>query len=291
MDGTVAIAVTALTKEYRLNWRGGRLRALHGVTWSLPRGEIGGLLGPNGCGKSTSLKIILGLTRPTSGSCRVGGGDTGERATRRRIGYLPQGAQFQGFLTGEEVVRLHARLAGVPAKQREERVGAVLDWVGLGPAVRRPVGTYSTGMLRRVGLAQALVHDPDVVVLDEPMAGLDPRGIVELMTLLRDLRTRGKTVLLTSHLLPQVQQLCDRVVLLDRGRVVASGPVAELVGAAPRTALVVDPLPATALPDMQAWLAAQGSRLHRMEPVGISLDEVYLERTRVPGGEPPGGAR
>jgi ABC-2 type transport system ATP-binding protein len=204
-----AVEIRGLTKDFPLNLGGVRLRAVDDLTLEIPRGCVHGLLGPNGSGKSTTIKMLLGLLRPTRGTCRVLGHDCDDATTRARIGYLPESPDFHRFLTGRELVRYYARLCGVAKTGREARIAEMLDWVGLSAAGDRRVGTYSKGMLQRVGLAQALVHDPEFVILDEPTAGVDPVGSAEIVALIRKLKQAGKTVLVTSHLLAQAEEIGD----------------------------------------------------------------------------------
>lgn len=282
-----ALELVGLRKEFRIGWRARPFRAVDDISLRIETGEVFGLLGPNGCGKSTTIKLILGLMRPTAGSCRVFGLDAGKQEARRLLGFLPEPTRFHSHLTGEELVWLHARLSGLAQGQRLRRVEHVLELAGLGAAAQRRVAHYSTGMLRRIGLAQALVHDPRLLILDEPTAGVDPRGAEEIVAMIRRLKAVGKTVLLTSHVLGQVEDVFDRVALLDRGRVMLEGGVRELVGGSERQALVVDRLPETEHESLRVWLAERGCSLHGIEVQRRRLEELLTVKPQ--GGQRAGG--
>ena len=217
-------------KDFAVGLRGLRLRAVDHVSLAVRPGEVFGLLGPNGSGKSTTIKLLLGLLEPTAGECTIFGAPSGKVEARRDVGYLPEAPNFYRFLTGRELVTFYGRMCGLAGAALRERVDEVIALVGLAGAADRRVGTYSKGMLQRIGLAQALVHDPRLLILDEPTAGVDPVGSAEISELILALKARGKTVLITSHLLGQIEELCDRVAILDRGRLVAEGRVADLAG-------------------------------------------------------------
>ncbi len=227
-----AVELRGLVKDFPIGLRGVKLRAVDKLDLRVEAGQVFGLLGPNGSGKSTTIKIILGLLEPTQGSAAVFGLPPGEIASRVDVGYLPESPNFYRHLTGRELVRFYARICGLGGDSLAARVHEVVTLVGLNEASDRRVGTYSKGMLQRIGLAQALVHDPRLVILDEPTAGVDPIGSAEISELILQLKARGKTVLITSHLLGQIEEICDRVAILDRGRLMLEGAVSELVGAA-----------------------------------------------------------
>jgi len=282
-----AIEITGLTKDFSLNLRGIKLRAVENLTLAVPEGQVFGLLGPNGSGKSTTIKIILGLLEPTAGECKVFGVPSGRVDSRLNVGYLPEAPYFYRYLSGTELVRFYGRICGVPRKRLDERVREVIDWVGLSGAAHRRVGTYSKGMLQRIGLAQALVHDPRLIILDEPTAGVDPVGSAEISELILKLKTQGKTVLITSHLLAQIEDICDRVAILDRGKLILEGAVNELVGLSNRQALIVDSLPAAELEELRGWLSARGHALNAVEQPRTRLDQLFLSKVSRPqkGGE------
>jgi ABC-2 type transport system ATP-binding protein len=285
MSPTAAIDLQGLTKEYVLGWKRARLRVLRGVQWRVPHGCVYGLLGPNGCGKSTTLRLILGLLRPTSGRCEVLGGSPDDPSVRRRIGYMPDSPLAFRDLSGWELVRMQATLAGVPRGDCDERARSALERVGAGEWARRRIDRLSTGMRRRVALAQALVHDPDLLVLDEPTAGVDPRGVEDMLALIRRLKRDGKTVVVTSHLLDQVAQVCDRVALMDRGRVVWDGELERLAVENTRRTLVVDALSETEESALRQWLGERGKVLHGVDPCR-DLHAKYLAAMRPEEREP-----
>ncbi|PAW65815.1 MAG: ABC transporter ATP-binding protein [Opitutia bacterium Tous-C1TDCM] len=275
-----AIELRGLVKDFAVGLRGVKLRAVDHVDLRVEAGTIYGLLGPNGSGKSTTIKLLLGLLEPTAGTCAVFGVPSTDVAARAAVGYLPEAPYFYRHLTGRELVRFYGRLSGLGGRDLEARSGEVLATVGMVEAADRRVGTYSKGMLQRIGLAQALVHDPQLLILDEPTAGVDPVGSAAMAELILGLKARGKTVLITSHLLGQIEDLCDRVAMLDRGRLVLEGAVRDLVGRPDRQALVVDALPEAELAELKAWLAAKGRRLEAVETPRSRLDRVFLDRVQ-----------
>jgi len=223
-----AISVQDLTKHYR-NPQGGDRAALQGLTLEVPPGEIYGFLGPNGAGKTTMIKLLIGLIAPTVGGGTILGHPLGSVDARRRLGFLPESPYFYEYLRGEELVHYYGRLFGLPDGVRRQRVENLLTLVGLWEHRRLSVRKYSRGMLQRLGLAQALINDPDLVILDEPAGGLDPIGRREMRDILLHLRERGKTVFLSSHILAEVETVCDRVAILHQGRLVAVGRIGELL--------------------------------------------------------------
>jgi ABC-2 type transport system ATP-binding protein len=245
-----AIDTHALRKEF------GRTVAVNGLTLQVPRGEIFGFLGPNGAGKSTSIKMLLGLVHPTSGEGFLLGTPIGDVDTRRRVGFLPEDFRFYDWLSATELVTLHARLAGMPRDRIPSRVDEVLDLVGLAPHRERRVRTFSKGMLQRVGLAQALVHEPDVIFLDEPTSGLDPIGRRMVRDILRAQRDRGATVFLNSHLLGEIEITCDRVVFIKEGQVVATQQLGDESRSEARVRIRAERLSADATAALASWCAA-----------------------------------
>ena len=283
-----AISIKGLTKDFAVTLRGVKLRAVDSLNLEVAEGQVYGLLGPNGSGKSTTIKIILGLLDATVGDVRVFGVPSGRVEARRNVGYLPEAPYFYRYLSGRELVRFYARVCGVPSANLKSRVDEVIAWVGLSGAADRRVGTYSKGMLQRIGLAQALVHDPKLIVLDEPTAGVDPVGSAEMCELIIKLKQQGKTVLITSHLLAQIEDVCDRVAILDRGKLIVEGALNELVGQRDRQALIVDPLPPAEIEALKAWLAQRGHSLAAVEQPRARLDQLFLSKVARPGR--PGGA-
>ena len=272
-----AIEIRCLTKDYPLPGGRQRVRAVDALSLAVPPGQIYGLLGPNGSGKSTTLKALLGLLRPTLGECFLAGVPGANPAAHWAIGYLPEAPYFPRFLSGRELLRFHAKLAGVPRAGREERIEALLGRVGLAHAADRRVGSYSKGMLQRIGLAQALVADPSILILDEPTAGVDPVGAADIAALILEPKARGRTVLLCSHLLTQIEEICDRVAILHRGRLLAEGSLDELLGRSGRQALVVENLPAAELAAFRQWLGERGGTLHGVERPPARLDRFFLQ--------------
>lgn len=282
-----AIDLRGVRKDFAIGLRGVKLRAVDGLSLRIEAGQIYGLLGPNGSGKSTTIKIILGLLQPTAGECTIFGVPSGRVEARVAVGYLPESPYFYRHLTGRELVRFYARICGLGGPTLASRVAEVIEWVGLTPAAGRRVATYSKGMLQRIGLAQALVHDPRLVILDEPTAGVDPVGSAAMAALILKLKAQGKTILITSHLLAQMEDICDRVAILDRGRLMLEGAVAELVGPADRPALLVENLAADELAELRAWLTARGRSVAVTAQPRDRLDRIFLEK--VGRDDPAGG--
>jgi ABC-2 type transport system ATP-binding protein len=223
VEPALAIETRGLRKVY------GEKIAVHDVTIDVPEGEVFGFLGPNGAGKSTTMKMLLGLAFPSAGTARLLGHPLGSVEAKRRIGFLPEQFRFHEWLRGEEFLDFHGELCGMPRALRRSRIPEVLELVGLEGRGRDRLRTYSKGMLQRIGLAQALIHDPALVFLDEPTSALDPIGRREVRDIIRALKARGLTVFLNSHLLSEVETVCDRVAIVDHGRVVRYGPLDELL--------------------------------------------------------------
>lgn len=212
-----------VSKTYR-----GKIRALDGITMQVAPGEVFGLLGPNGAGKSTLVKIMMTVIRPSRAEGRILGQPVGSKDTLRRVGYLPEHHRFPSYLTGEQVLHFYGALSGVSRSDRKRRAGALLERVGMNEWRKTKIASYSKGMMQRVGLAQALMNDPALVVLDEPTDGVDPVGRKEIRDLLAQLRAEGRTVFLNSHLLSEVEMVCNRVAILLQGKVVMQGTIEEL---------------------------------------------------------------
>jgi ABC-2 type transport system ATP-binding protein len=292
-----AIETRDVAKQY------GSVRALRDLSLTVERGEIFGFLGPNGAGKTTAVKILLGLTRASAGRGAILGRPLGALEARKRIGYLPELFRYQEWLTAPEVLDFHAALLGLPARARKAEIARVLDVVGLAGRERAIVGTFSKGMQQRLGLGVALVGEPELLILDEPTSALDPVGRADVRTIVREARSRGATVFLNSHLLAEVEAVCDRLAILDKGSVVASGTMAEILGAfsvritfaevpldgawdalhahtAERIGERVFLLRAIAEAEVPALVAALvrcGSRVAAVEPVRGSLEERFLK--------------
>jgi ABC-2 type transport system ATP-binding protein len=208
----------------------GDVKAVDGLSLALAPGEIVGFLGTNGAGKTTTIKMITGLLRPDAGEVSVFGGDPSDPAVRARIGYMPEVATYYPYLNARELLAFYGGICGLDAKSVRERTDSLLESVGLADAARRPLRTYSKGMLQRAGIAQALLNDPDLLVLDEPFTGLDPLARIHFRELLRSLREKGKAVFFSSHELGETELLCDRVAIMKKGRCVYQGPVKDLAG-------------------------------------------------------------
>jgi len=292
---TPAFLVDRLVKDYPGPQWNVRVRAVDGLSLRVPANCIYGLVGPNGSGKSTTIKALLGLARPAAGRLEVWGRPAGDRETRRRLGYLPEGPFYPRQLTGRELARLHGLLGGLDGAAAERRAQELLERVGLAEAADRKLAGYSKGMLQRVGLAQALVHDPDTLILDEPTAGVDPVGVAEIAQLIRDLKAEGKTILLCSHLLAHVERLCDEVAVLARGRLMASGPLESLAEAdGKRTVLVseLDEAQAARMRELAAeWGARASPALPRGGLEGLLLRLLEREKEREPESGSPAAGR
>lgn len=232
-----AVRAEKLCKTFLDFWRRPRVEAVRGVDLEVPSGSVFALLGPNGSGKSTIVKMILGLLFPTSGTLEVLGASPRSVEAKRRIGYLPEESRLYPQLTPQETLEFHARLFGLPRDVARRRIDELLDMTGLAHARDRAVGGFSKGMARRVGLAQALLNDPDLVLLDEPSSGLDPQGARQIKDLILALGARGKTVILTSHLLADVEDVCSRIAIVFNGVLLAQGPLDELLEQRDRTCL------------------------------------------------------
>ncbi len=230
-----ALATYDLTKDYAVGfWKTRPYRALDHLTLEVGAGEVFGFLGPNGAGKTTTLKLLMQLVFPTSGRAELLGRPVGDRSVRQRIGYLPENPYFYDYLTAEELLRYYAGLFGYQREDRRRRASALLDEVGLGAERRLPLRKFSKGMLQRVGIAQALVNDPELVILDEPLSGLDPLGRRDVRALILGLRDRGCAVFFSSHVLADAEALCSRVAILANGRLAAAGRLTEIVAFEPR---------------------------------------------------------
>ena len=270
-----AIETEALTKDYFVGfWRPKPYRALDRLTFSVEEGEVFGFLGPNGAGKSTTLKLLMGLTFPTSGSARILGQPIGDLQMRRRIGFLPENPYFYDYLSAEELLTYYAGLSGMRGPGRMQRVTAVLDEVGIGAERRMRLRSYSKGMIQRVGVAQALVGEPDVVFFDEPMSGLDPLGRRDLRQLMLRLRDRGCTVFFSSHILADAEALCSRVGIVAQGRLVASGRLADIVAFELRGwEMVVAGLPDDVKPHLEGRVLSMTALAHNRYTLELAPTE------------------
>ena len=276
-----AIQIKGITKDFISGFRGVKLRAIEDIHLEVANNEIYGLLGPNGSGKSTTIKIVLGLLRASKGTCHIYGQPSHAMSVRKSIGYLPEAPYFHSYLSGYELVRYYARICGLDRKIVNQRVDDSIELVGMQEAKNRLVGTYSKGMLQRIGLAQALVHDPKLVILDEPTAGVDPMGAEAVADIIRTLKDRGKTVLICSHLLGQIEGLCDRVAILHRGQLIRSGRVDDLLQQTDRESYIVKNFNADGRVAMKKVIEEQGGRLTNIEKPRRSLNELFLKEVEL----------
>lgn len=242
----LVVETVGLRKEY------GRKVAVANLSLAVPAGEVFGFLGPNGAGKSTTVKMLVGLARPTAGEGRLLGRPLGDAAARRRLGFLPEQFRFHEWLRAEEFLDFHASLYGISRAERGRRVADALAMVGLEARAGDTLSTFSKGMLQRIGIGQALIADPELVILDEPTSALDPIGRRDVRDLIRRLRERGTAVFLNSHLLSEVEMVCDRVAIIDRGRVVRQGPLSELVAGSLEAEVRLDAAPPALLAALEA---------------------------------------
>lgn len=285
-----AIRAENLSKTFRDFWHRPRVEAVRSISFEIPAGQVFGLLGPNGSGKSTTLKMILGLLFPTAGNLEVLGDSPRAVAVKQRIGYLPEESYLYPHLTPYETLAFYARLFRLPAATARERIEQLLEMIGLTHARHRPVGEFSKGMARRLGLAQALLNDPDLVILDEPTSGLDPQGTRQVKDLILALAARGKTVLLSSHLLADVEDVCRQIAILFNGRILARGTLDELLAQKDRTTLTfpTPPDPLTLQKVLAAARAALGADpaldhpRQALEPYFLHVVETAARDTAAP---------
>lgn len=274
-----AIAVRALTKVFPVPFRRRSVLAVRDLTLTVAPGEVYGLLGPNGSGKSTTLKIILGLVSPTEGRTEIFGHDSRTVRSRAAVGFLPENPYFYKYLTGEETLRFFGKLCGLGGSDLQRRINEMLAVVKLEDARDRRLGTYSKGMLQRIGLAQALIHDPRVVVLDEPTAGVDPAGSRDICELILQLKERGITVLLSSHLLAQAQEICDRIGILADGVLVREGRLQDLIAIENRTEFVLEDATEVLLEEIEVAVRKSKARLIARRKSTTTLERLFLDAT------------
>ena len=307
----LAIACTQLSKTYRLGFRARKVEALAALDLAVAPGSIYGFIGPNGAGKSTTIKILVGLVRPSAGSATLFGRDISDPRARLAIGYLPENPSFHDFMRPLEVLRYLGQLSGLSGADLDRRAEGLIDRVGLGHARDLTVRKFSKGMVQRLGLAQALIHDPPLLILDEPMSGLDPIGRKEVRDLVLELRQQGKTVFFSTHILPDVESICDRVGMVFKGRLMKEGALDGLLDGtvrsvelrcgplSPAQAVALAPVtgPATALPEGHAFtfpdvaaanaaaaaLLAAGGCLLSLQPHRESLEETFVRLAAATG--------
>jgi ABC-2 type transport system ATP-binding protein len=274
-----AIAIQNLTKIFPVPFKRERVTAVRDLSLSVEPGQVYGLLGPNGSGKSTTMKIVLGLVTPTSGRTEIFGRDSRLVESREAVGFLPENPYFYKFLTGLETLRFFGKLCGISGRALEDRARELLKRVGLEDAADRRIGGYSKGMLQRIGLAQALVQQPQLLVLDEPTAGVDPAGSREIRDLILDFKHRGLTVLLCSHLLSQVQEICDRVGILHQGRLVREGRLEELISIENQTELIIENSTPELLAELRTRIVAGGAKVVDQRKPQQNLERYFLDVT------------
>jgi len=306
---TAVIRTAGLTKVFVSDWKRKRTTAVDRLDLEVGEGEIFGFLGPNGAGKTTTLKLLLGLLRPSAGSAEILGEDARGLAHRGRLGYLPENPYFYDYLTGREFLDFCGQLCGLDGAVRRERIGRLLALVGLEEAAGVRLRRYSKGMLQRIGLAQALVNDPQLLILDEPQSGLDPAGRKQVRDLILELRREGRTIFFSSHILADAEMICDRVGIMNRGRLAACGRLDELLRArvrgvefqveglagparealrrrasvfleeGPRVQFTL-PGDEAQVPDVLAQIAAAGGRLVALAPQRETLEDVFLREVQ-----------
>jgi len=276
MDSEPVIQTRNLTKIYRDFWGRKKVRALNSLSLEVHKGEVFGLLGPNGSGKTTTLKLLLGLLFPTEGTLKVLGRPAEDVEKNERIGYLPEESYLYRFLNAEETLDFYGRLFKMSGEQRRERSRELIKMVGLEQARRRQLKEYSKGMTRRIGLAQALINDPDLVLLDEPTSGLDPIGTREMKDMILELRDQGKTIVMCSHLLADVQDVCDRIAILHQGELKELGRVDALLKVADVTQIQARGLSAECQSEIRQMIERHHGQLISMENPTTTLEELFL---------------
>lgn len=273
----LVVKCVGLTKTFRDFWMRSRVKAVDHIDLEVRRGEVFGLLGPNGSGKSTTIKMILGLLHPTAGRIAVFNHLPRDVATKRKIGYLPEESYLYPFLDARETLDYYGRLFHQNRSQRRRRTEMLLEMVGLDRVVRRPVGEYSKGMQRRIGLAQALINDPEFLILDEPTSGMDPIGTRQIKDLIVQLAQRGKTILLCTHLLADVEDVCDRVAVMFGGKVRKQGTVDELLIQSGVSTLEVASLSSEDVQAVEQALEARGKHIERVDHPRQKLEDLFLQ--------------
>ena len=280
MSETPAVQVKSLVKDFRGAFGRGMIRAVNDVSFEIASGEVYGLIGPNGSGKSTTMKALLGLVTPTAGICSIFGRDSTKVDSRQEVGFLPENPYFYKHLSGEETIRFYGKLCGMRGAALRERTLELLKLVGLEDARKRRLGGYSKGMLQRIGLAQALVQDPRLLILDEPTAGVDPIGSRQIRDLIFKLKDRGFTVFLCSHLLEQVQEVCDRVGIIHKGSLVKEGRLDDLIAIEDQTEIVLRNATPELLKRIHALAAnEEGVELVRSGNPRTTLERLFLRET------------
>ncbi|MFK7849533.1 MAG: ABC transporter ATP-binding protein [Akkermansiaceae bacterium] len=276
-----AVEIRNLVKEFKTSIKRQPLRAVDDVSIHIMPGEVYGLIGPNGSGKSTTMKALLGLVAPTSGACSIFGKDSLKVDSRDEVGFLPENPYFYKHLSGEETLRFYGKLCGIGGSKLRERVDELLDLVDLEGAKHRRIGGYSKGMLQRIGLAQALIQEPRLVILDEPTAGVDPVGSREIRDLIFKLKEQGITVFLCSHLLEQVQEVCDHVGIIFQGRMVRQGRLDELISIEDQTELILKDARPELVEEIRALVEKDATaQMVKTGKPRTTLERLFLRETR-----------
>lgn len=279
-DKIPAVEIINLTKDFKTSFRKQMLRAVDGVSIRIMPGEVYGLIGPNGSGKSTTMKALLGLVAPTSGTCSIFGKDSLKVDSRNDVGFLPENPYFYKHLSGSETIKFYGKLCGLKGKILEDRVSELLALVDLESARDRRLGGYSKGMLQRIGLAQALVQEPRLVILDEPTAGVDPIGSRQIRDLIFKLRERGITVFLCSHLLEQVQEVCDHVGIIFKGKMVKEGRLEDLIAIEDQTEFIIKDANPELISNIKELVNnSAGASLIRTGKPRTTLERLFLRET------------
>ncbi len=274
-----AIRIRHLTKVFTIPFKRNCVVAVRDLNLDVKPGQIYGLVGPNGSGKSTTMKIVLGLIPPTSGSTEIFGRDSSHVESREDVGFLPESPYFYKFLTGAETLKFYGKLCGLKGSELKDRIDELLKIVGLDDARDRPLGGYSKGMLQRIGLGQALIQDPRLLVLDEPTSGVDPAGSREIRDLILGFKERGITVLLCSHLLGQVQEICDRIGILHCGVLVREGELEELISIENQTELIVENASTELLEQIRTVIGGSNATLLEQRRPRKTLERYFLDVT------------
>ena len=276
---TPAISIRNLTKVYPIPFKRERVVAVRNLSLDVEPGQVYGLLGPNGSGKSTTMKIVLGLVPPTAGTTQIFGRDSSMVDSREDVGFLPENPYFYKYLTGLETLKFYGKICGIRGAALKERSNELLKLVGLEDARDRRLGGYSKGMLQRIGLAQALIQEPRLLVLDEPTAGVDPAGSREIRDLILNFKARGITILLCSHLLGQVQEICDRIGILHRGDLVREGRLEDLISIENQTELILENTSPEMLAEIQALVTRSNGRIVENRKPQTTLERFFLDVT------------
>jgi ABC-2 type transport system ATP-binding protein len=275
-----AVEIRHLVKDFKTSFKRQPLRAVDDVSIRIMPGEVYGLIGPNGSGKSTAMKALLGLVAPSSGDCAIFGKDSLKVDSRNEVGFLPENPYFYKHLSGKETLEFYGKLCGIRGATLKDRVAELLDLVGLADASHRRIGGYSKGMLQRIGLAQALIQKPRLVILDEPTAGVDPIGSREIRDLIFKLREQGITVFLCSHLLEQVQEVCDHVGIIFRGKMIKEGRLEDLIAIEDQTELIVKDADPALIAEIEALIARDAKvELIRSGKPRTTLERLFLRET------------